>query len=290
MRRPILTTLTALALGSAGTAVNAAEFIWSDSPAGQVSPYRSSLPFGEMQSRLTFGIDRYRALQSDFLLDTMGADERPAAESSSKLQLYSGFTVEKSPTLRTWRPGPLESPSEPAVGRLSAMGAAWSQQLNPVDRVGVSAGYAQFAHPDAGQDMLDTHAAMSWTSKWSRGWRPGVTGSVFLGDETARESDVRGLGRRYFGFSVGGEVTVFDRHTPYVNYRLQRSLLETSPETLAGDGRAADHSLLSAGWRWQLQRNFSLQAEATYSLSDNGLDLYNQDRSRVIFGTRFDFR
>jgi len=290
MRRSILVLLTALAVGGSGTAAMAAEFSWSDTPTGQVTPYRSSLPFGEKQSQVSFGLSRYRALEPDFLGDAAGLEERPLVDPYGRVQLFSGFSVDPARSGQSQRFGNFQSLTEPSVGRLSSFGAAWSQRLTPRNTVGLSAGYSEFSHPDAGQDMLDTHAAMSWTSKWQRGWRPGVTGSVFLGDETARDSDVRGLGRRYYGFSVGGEVTVFERHTPYINYRLQRSLIDASPEAFALDTRTTDHSLVSAGWRWQLQRNFSLQAEATYSLSDNGLDLYNQDRSRVIFGTRFDFR
>lgn len=291
MRRALITSATALALCGVGGQVQAAEFSWSGAPSNQVSPYRSNLPFGEVQSRVSFGAEHFRALDDDFLSDVLGFDgsDRLGADPERTLQVYSGFTVENAPGVQ---PSALVNPQSvnTSTGRLTSFGAAWSQRLSPVNAVGLSAGYNEFAHPEAGRDMLDTHAAMSWTSKWSRGLRPGVTGSVFLGDEVARDSEVRGLGRRYYGFSVGGEVTVFDSHTPYINYRLQRSLLDTAPESLTVEGRAADHSLVSAGWRWQLQRNFSLQAEATYSLSDNGLDLYNQDRSRLMFGTRFDFR
>jgi hypothetical protein len=120
-----------------------------------------------------------------------------------------------------------------------------------------------------------------------------VTGSVFLGDEMAREEIYRHLGRKYYGFSVGGSLTLFQSHTPYVSFKMQRSVYEVSDDPLFVSPRTGDRSLLSAGWKWQAGRDFSLQAEASYGLgetSGSSLDPYSLERSRILFGTRFGFK
>jgi hypothetical protein len=140
---------------------------------------------------------------------------------------------------------------------------------------------------------LDTRAAFSWTSVLPSAVRPSVTGSVFLGDEIAREEIYRHLGRKYYGFSVGGSLTLFQSHTPYVSFKMQRSVYETSDDSLFVAPRTGDRSLLSAGWKWQAGRDLSLQAEATYGLGEatgSSLDPYSLERSRILFGTRFGFK
>jgi len=175
--------------------------------------------------------------------------------------------------------------------RLNAFGAKWLHRLNAIHSFAVSAGYSETASSTRlSPDTFDTRAAFSWTSKWAGGYRPGVTGSIFVGDETAKDEAYRYLGRKYYGFAIGGELTLFREHTPYISYRLQRSQYETAVDPLYSPYRSDDRSLVAAGWRWQVQRNWSLQAEASYGLGGAGLDLQNYERSRLFFGTRFDFK
>lgn len=175
--------------------------------------------------------------------------------------------------------------------RLNVLGVKWRHRLDEIHSVSLAASYAENPSPiESAQDVLDTRAAVSWTSKWGEGTRPGVTGSVFVGDESARDAAFRQLRRKYFGFSIGGELSLFHDHTQYVNYRAQRYLSPVNDDLLYIPGRMDEGSLLAAGWRWQVQRNWSVHAEASFGLNGTSLDLYNLERNRVIFGTRFDFR
>lgn len=175
--------------------------------------------------------------------------------------------------------------------RLNVLGAKWQHRLDEIHSVSLAASYAENSSPiESAQDILDTRAALSWTSKWGEGVRPGVTGSVFVGDESARDAAYRQLGRRYFGFSIGGELSLFRDHTQYVSYRAQRYLSTVNDDLLYAPGRTEEGSLLAAGWRWQVQRNWSIHAEASFGLNGTSLDPFNPERNRVIFGTRFDFR
>ena len=235
---------------------------------------------------LTFGINAYPSPARGSLLgESVGyrgiGEEPPLA--SDVVRLYG----EVSPA-PAYRYSPL---GDETAGRLSAFGAKWLHRLDAIHSFAVSAGYSETTSPARlSPDTFDTRAAFSWTSKWAGGYRPGVTGSVFVGDETTKDDAYRYLGRKYYGFAIGGELTLFQRHTPYLSYRLQRSQYETAADSLYSPYRSDDRSLVSAGWRWQVQRNWSLQAEASYGLSGTSLDLQNYERSRLFFGTRFDFK
>ncbi|HEU5338251.1 MAG TPA: hypothetical protein VFU39_03090 [Sulfuricaulis sp.] len=192
------------------------------------------------------------------------------------------------------RASSFSSRPDSSPGRLNMFGVAWQHRLNAMNSFAVSAEYGEgTAIYPAPLDTYDTRAAFSWTSVLPSAVRPSITGSVFIGDEMAREEIYRHLGRRYYGFTVGGSLTLFQSHTPYVSFKMQRSQFDTTDETLLNTPRSGDRSLLSAGWKWQIQRDFSLQAEASYGLgesSSSSLDPYSLERSRILFGTRFGFK
>ena len=178
--------------------------------------------------------------------------------------------------------------------RTTAVGVNWQHRLFPQDRISLSAETGENLSANSlAQDTFESRAAISWMREWNLRWRPSLTGSMFIGDESARSDAYRHqLGRRYVGLSVGGQINLGRDHTPYVNYQLRRSYYGV--ESGVDDGllppRTDDRSLLTAGWRWQATRQLSLKAEASFGLNSDGLDLYNQERARVFLGTRFDFR
>jgi len=202
---------------------------------------------------------------------------------------------------------------EGATPRFANFGVRWQHRVSSSDRLSVSAQQGDGVLPSsalASTDALDTRTTISWTRDLPWSWKPSITGGVFLGDESGRDDSARQFGRRYYGFTVGGELKLLQSHTPYVSFRMERSLYDL-PENGAGatsGGVAAtsaatpnyssarsidDASRLAAGWRWQVQRGWSMQAEASYGFTfDNGSSLSFQERdgSRLFFGTRFDFR
>lgn len=194
---------------------------------------------------------------------------------------------------RPWETGSLPVFESTALGRVNVFGVSWEHRLSALNSFAVAAEYDEGVnmHPSS-LDTLDTRAAFSWTSRLVGSVRPSITGSVFLGDEMAREEVYRHLDRKYYGFSVGGSLTLFKSHTPYVSFKMQRSVYDAAvDQSPLSAPRPSDQSLLSAGWKWQVQRDVSLQAEASYGLGETpSLDPYSLDRSRIIFGTRFDFK
>jgi hypothetical protein len=198
-------------------------------------------------------------------------------------------------TLRLYRIQGEALSAESDNRRASTVGVNWQHRLFPQDRISLTAEAGENLTANSlSQDTFESRAAVSWTREWNVRWRPSLTGSMFIGDESARLDAYRQqLGRRYVGFSFGGQLNIGRDHTPYLSYQLRRSYYGNEVVSAADEllpPRTDDRSLLTAGWRWQATRQLSLKAEASFGLNPDGLDLYNQERTRVLFGTRFDFR
>lgn len=276
-------------------AYGAGKFTWFDE-----MPARDSLGLVrtpplllEKDSRITFGVEAFESLAPSALVD--GYDLREPVDS---VRLY-GEVGRKADLLYAplanidriggHAPGLVESHSS----RLAGFGVKWQHRLDASSSLALSAGYSESAfeyRPALNLDVYDTRAALSWTSIGSGSFRPGFTGSVFVGDENVRDEAYQRLGRRYYGFAVGGQVTVFQEHTPYLSFHHRRNFEAAFDDPSMLLYQEEERSLLSAGWKWQVQPNWSLQAEATYGLSGSVVDPYAPDRSRFFFGTRFDFR
>jgi hypothetical protein len=193
-------------------------------------------------------------------------------------------------------------------------GVRWQHRLSSIDRVSVSAqkgdGVAPASSTVVGSESPDTRATVSWTRDLLWSWKPSITGGVFLGDESARDESARQFGRRYVGVAVGGELKLLQAHTPYVSFRMERGQYDVPENGTTGNGVAGggavdngtgsstvrafdEYSRFAAGWRWQVQRGWSMQAEASFGFNyGTSSDQYLQERerNRWFFGTRFDFR
>ena len=286
----ILLVSTALLTAVPALSASAGKLSWfSDTPfAGVGSLGISETRLLNPADYTSFGIDLYSSRQNS--LEEGYLPEAPEAiADANTVRLYGEV---ESP--RAWGSNNFSSFDETSpLGRVNVFGVSWQHRLNAMNSFAVSAEYGEgtiaYSLP---LDTLDTRAAFSWTSHLPSSVRPSITGSIFLGDEMAREEIYRHLDRKYYGFSVGGSLTLFRSHTPYVSFKMLRSVYDTTGESLLTSTRRGDHSLLSAGWKWQVQRDVSLQAEASYGLGETppSLDPYSLERSRILFGTRFDFK
>lgn len=166
----------------------------------------------------------------------------------------------------------------------------WQHPLNEAHNLTFAAGYGDDVYLNEKRyDPVSAMASVSWTGRWNGRWQPAVSSSVFVGDESPGDDAFRSLERRYFGFSVGGRMTFFERHSPFVSFRMLRGEYAT-PDLGDALAPSTDYSRLTAGWDWQVLPQWRLRAEAEYTLSDTDTDLYGDDRSRIFFSTRFDFR
>jgi hypothetical protein len=258
------------------------------------APYKGIAPLKRTSDLLSTNANTVQFdINPRALLAGVAADDVLDATADDSVQFYGAS--EPSPGR-----GPVygladASDTDPGLRKLSNVAVAWERRFDALNRFSLSAGYTDSltGRPAAAAaDLGDTHAGMSWTHQLPGMWRPSLTGSVFLGDEFAREEAYRHLGRRYLGFAVEGQMTLLRSHTPYLSFQMRRSYYEAMglEDSVNGALRTDDRQLVSAGWRWQATRSLSLQAEASYGLNPTGQDLYNPERARVLFGTRFDFR
>lgn len=166
----------------------------------------------------------------------------------------------------------------------------WQHRLTQEHSFALSAGYGDDLYLENKQPAaVSTMASLSWTGEWGGRMRPRITGSLFVGDEDARDDPYRDLDRKYFGLTIGGRVTLFERHSPYLSFKMLRSDYDVD---LSEDPFAppAEYSRLTAGWDWQVRPNWLLRAGADYTLENFSLDLERYERSRIFFSTRFNFR
>lgn len=180
--------------------------------------------------------------------------------------------------------------------QLDAWGVKWQHDLDNDSSFSLAASHSDNVYADeALQNTTSNMATLSWTSRFSGSRKPSLTGSVFLGDEAAAEESDELLARRYYGFSLGGQMTFFKSHTPYLQLKLQKSRYALNDDAnnleQAEDGLPEPdyYSRLSAGWRWRVQGNWSVNAEANYSSSEKELN-WRFNESKIFFGTRYDFR
>jgi hypothetical protein len=294
MKRTAYTVLMSAALGLAiPVAASASKFSWFDeTPArdslGQLRPPSSLF---DRNKRLTFGVDAYKSLNLD--------DDAAQADYGSESNVVSVYGEVLSGGNDFYTPLAILNRGSVETGtgdnRLTGFGVKWQHRVDSSNTFAVTAGYSESpwlaqAHNQA-LGILDTRAALSWTSTWSGGMRPGMTGSVFVGDESIRdEAAYQRLARKYMGFALGGQLNVTQDHTPYFSYRMQRRFYSSTEDPTYALYPYEDRAQIAAGWRWQVQSNWSVHAEAAYGLNGVSLDPYTTERSRVFFGTRFDFR
>ncbi|MFQ5934992.1 MAG: hypothetical protein ACE5LB_01095 [Acidiferrobacterales bacterium] len=174
-------------------------------------------------------------------------------------------------------------------GRKDLLAIQWQHHVSDIHSLTFAAGYGDDVYLDETRyDPVSAMASVSWTRQWAGRTRPAFSGSVFIGDEGTSEDLYRSLDRRYYGISFGGRMTLSGKHSPFVSYRMLRSDLGgESPDLLA---TPSDYSRLTAGWDWQVRKNWRLRAEAEFTQYDSALTLYPADRRRLFFSTRFDFR
>ncbi len=276
MKRPPLRPLVLAALLPLSAPVAAATYSWfDDSPTALDTPARWSPRYA------AFSVDVPRATDTEFFDD--------AARDVDSVRLSGRF--EREP----WRavaPHLLETEGESASApRLRALSLAWQHRLDAASYVTFSAGYSSTTPWFPGTpEMADTRASMSLTSRWAGDYSPRLTGSVFVGGEKGAAEAYQLLGRRYYGFAVGGELTLFRAHTPYISFQTQRAYAGSGEETLPGIFPDDERSQIAAGWKWQAKPYWSLQAEASVGYNGSRLRLRDPERSRVFFGTRFDFK
>lgn len=240
----------------------------------------------------SFDLHDFKALTPDFL-DKNGRKAVHVVSSTdtidSQYNLLGIHGDTNSILIPLYRPQAILGDDD-GTDQFQAWGVKWHHRVNTGNSFAVSAhmGESNYDNIDLG-DTTSSMAALAWTTRLSGSNQPSLTGSVFFGDENASDENALQFDRKYYGFTVGGQLTVYRHHTPYVSFKLQRSEYIFDDALVLDSVEEDSFSRLSAGWNWQLQSNWSLKAEANYVWSESELD-WRSNRSKLFFGTRYDFR
>ncbi|MFN2310081.1 MAG: tetratricopeptide repeat protein [Gammaproteobacteria bacterium] len=172
--------------------------------------------------------------------------------------------------------------------RVLALGLEWSHDLDARNQL---LGFGQLGairYPeDTNRDVGLRLAGVGWNHRPAR-LPLLLSGSLYLGDESARRSAGEAHGRGYFGARLGAQWNGIQAHTPYAALTWQRSdYAAANPVFL----RAREETFreLRLGWNWQPQRHWNITAEA--GLVDNGANiaLYDYTRRQFSVGVRYQF-
>lgn len=172
--------------------------------------------------------------------------------------------------------------------RVLTLGLEWSRDLDSRNQLSGFGQLGTIRYPDDGnRDVGLLLAGGGWNHRHAR-LPVLLSGSVYLGDESARRSAGDPNGRRYLGMRLGAQWSGIRGHTPYAALTWQRSdYAAANPVFLRA--REEDYRELRLGWSWQPQRQWNLTAEA--SLADNGANiaLYDYTRRQFAVGVRYQF-
>lgn len=176
------------------------------------------------------------------------------------------------------------------LGRYDALGLEWNRRVDADNRLTIAAQRGGYTRDDqVTTDVASVQGLLAWTRELGQKNVAEITGTVFLGDDSAKNQAYRSLGRRFYGVEVEGRMNLFTHHSPYTSLQLRHSDYD-GDEALSLAPRREDYARLAAGWDWQILPNWGLRAEANYSFNNSTVDAYQYDRSRLFLSTRFDFR
>jgi len=170
--------------------------------------------------------------------------------------------------------------------QLDGFGIKWRHRFGDAGSLTLMARYGKGEHnlaDDSSLDAANRLASVSWTSGVTGS---GVTGSLYVGDEQAGEVAYLDNARTIYGFAVGGHWMLGSEHTPYVSLRYQ----DSDNAAISGLTDYDKYTRISAGWNWQVNPGWRVRAEANFTYDQPRWNLFDTDRTRIQFSTRFDIK
>jgi tetratricopeptide (TPR) repeat protein len=164
----------------------------------------------------------------------------------------------------------------------------WSTALSRNDRLTLFGQIGTQRYPDQEtRDVDSVLAGVAWVHRLAV-YDTRITSSIYYGDDDAQEQVGEHYGREYYGLSLAAQWEPITNHTPYLKLTLQTAQHDED-QPLFGEARDEDLLQFVAGWHWQIQSAWSVNAEVSYLENNANIDLFEYDRTQVIFSTRYDF-
>jgi tetratricopeptide (TPR) repeat protein len=171
---------------------------------------------------------------------------------------------------------------------LLTLGLEWSRDIDPYNQ---ALGFGQagtIRYPeDTNRDVSLLLAGGGWNHRHKH-LPLMLSGSIYLGNESARQTAGDSNGRRHHGVRLGAQWNGIPAHTPYATINWQRSNYD-APNPVFLSTRREDFSELKLGWSWRPQPQWNITAEASLMDNDANIALYEYRRRQFSVGVRYQF-
>lgn len=145
-------------------------------------------------------------------------------------------------------------------------------------------------HPDAqsARDVQQLRAGAAWAHAFEGVNAPTMFLSGYIGDEEER-SGLPYLGRRFFGFRVGGEY--FVNQKAQVFYSLNAEFSDYGgTEPLFLEARDDEYYLGVLGFRYRMAGGWTISPQVNYSRNKSTIPINDYSRTVLLTTLRYDFR
>jgi len=169
-------------------------------------------------------------------------------------------------------------------------GLAWQYALGADGRLELAATYADYRYDQFGtRDIDGLTVSLGWRQVFNLTGRPQLQLSAYHGDERAKDSLFDYFGRDVLGAQLRGDMNVAVRHFPYFQFRWQTSEYQ-GLDPIYAVSREDSYLRVGLGWRYRLQPRLYLGIEADYTKNQSSILLYEFERTRAYFTTRYEWR
>lgn len=172
--------------------------------------------------------------------------------------------------------------------RLFSLGAEWSRDMDEYNQALLFGQLGTLRYPDyAERDVDMLLAGAGWNHRYA-GLPLLASASLYLGDESARNSGGDPNGRLYYGARLATQWNGIPKHTPYASLTWQRSGYDAVNPTFLRT-RSEDFAEARLGWSWQPQRRWNVTAEASLIDNNANISIYEYTRRQFSVGVRYQF-
>lgn len=172
--------------------------------------------------------------------------------------------------------------------RLYSLGGEWSRDIDADNQLQLFGQLGAIRYPDDSLrdvDLLLTGAG--WNHRYA-GLPLLASASLYLGDESARNSGGDPNGRLYYGARLGTQWNGIPKQTPYASLTWQHSGYDAENPVFLRT-RSEDFAEARLGWSWQPQARWNLTAEISAVDNRANIELYQYTRRQVSVGMRYQF-
>lgn len=172
--------------------------------------------------------------------------------------------------------------------RLYGLGGEWSRDIDADNQLQLFGQLGAIRYPDDSLrdvDLLLTGAG--WNHRYA-GLPLLASASLYLGDESARNSGGDPNGRFYYGARLGAQWNGVPKQTPYASLTWQHSGYDAENPVFLRT-RTEDFAEARLGWSWEPQQRWNVTAEISGVDNRANIDLYQYKRRQFSVGLRYQF-